>query len=121
MEATDAQHRRPHRLRWYQFSLRTLLLLMLLANIGVSWFATRMHRQREAVEAILKCDCEVACDGDSEDVFVRDVVLVVQVLAGKVPARPPPTWAERLFGKDFLRRAVSVGVPLAKVPGAAPP
>jgi len=43
------------RRRWYQYSLRTLLLVMLLASVGISWFAVKMQRarkQREAVEAI---------------------------------------------------------------------
>ena len=43
------------RRRWFQYSLRTLLLLMLLVSIGMSWVAVRMQRarrQREAVKGI---------------------------------------------------------------------
>jgi hypothetical protein len=32
--------------RWYQFSLRTLLLMMLLVSIGMSCLAVRRHRVR---------------------------------------------------------------------------
>ena len=41
--------------RWYQYSLRTLLLFMVLCAIACSWFAVKMQRvkrQQEAVEAI---------------------------------------------------------------------
>jgi hypothetical protein len=43
------------RRRWFQFRLRTLLVLMLLACIGMSWFAMKMRqarRQRAAIVAI---------------------------------------------------------------------
>jgi len=42
---------------WLQFSLRTLLVFMLLLSLPLGWFAMKMQRasrQREAVEAILK-------------------------------------------------------------------
>ena len=48
--------------RWFQFSLRTLLLLMLVASIGLSWFAMKLQhvrRQREVVVAIEKAGGEV--------------------------------------------------------------
>jgi Leucine-rich repeat (LRR) protein len=43
------------RRRWFQFRLRTLLVLMLLTCIGMSWFAMKMQRirkQRATAEAI---------------------------------------------------------------------
>lgn len=43
--------------RWFSYRLQILLALMLLAGIGVSWFAMTIQRakmQREAVEAIVK-------------------------------------------------------------------
>ena len=45
------------RLRWFQYRLRTLFIVMLLASIGMSWVATRMQkakRQRAAIEIIEK-------------------------------------------------------------------
>ncbi len=53
---------RKPRLRWYQYSLRSLCLVMLLACIGMSWVGVKMQRarrQREAVEAIKKLGGEV--------------------------------------------------------------
>lgn len=56
--------------RWYQFSLRTLLLSVLLASLPLSWLAVRSERarrrqrQREVVSALLNsggvlyCDCQ---------------------------------------------------------------
>lgn len=41
--------------RWYRFSLRTLLVIVLMAAVGLSWLAVKMEqakRQREAVTAI---------------------------------------------------------------------
>jgi len=39
------------KLRWYQYSLRSLMLLVLLAAIFMSWFAVKIkqaNQQREA-------------------------------------------------------------------------
>ncbi len=48
--------------RWYQFSLRTLLVFGLLVSICMSWLAVKLHRgrkQRKAVEAIERLGGEV--------------------------------------------------------------
>lgn len=50
---TNSQPRR----RWFQFKLRTLLVMVLLASIGMSWFGVKMQqvrRQRAAIDAIVK-------------------------------------------------------------------
>ncbi len=44
------------RLRWYQYSLRTLFLLTLFVSLLMSWYAVKMKQamaQKKAVEAIL--------------------------------------------------------------------
>jgi hypothetical protein len=101
---------------WHQFSFRKLLVFMLLASIGLSWPATRMHnarRQKEAVQAILRIEgCQVAYDG--EDVFVPKLYI------GKRPPLPPVTWTESLFGKDFAHRAGTVGLPATRVDEVVP-
>lgn len=103
------------RFRW-QFSLRTMLVVMVLASITLSWFATRLHkarRQQEAVREILKIEgCEVAYDG--EDVYSPDLHF------GKRPPLPPVSWSESLFGKDFVHRAGTVGLPAARVDEVIP-
>jgi len=45
--------RLPPRRRWYQFSLRTLLVWMLLVSVLCAWFGLRVKRVREC-HAILE-------------------------------------------------------------------
>lgn len=56
MSATELQQKLPlHKRRWFQYSLRTLLALTLLASIGLSWLAVKMQRaerQRKAIETV---------------------------------------------------------------------
>jgi hypothetical protein len=110
---------RPRR-RWFQYKLRTLLIAMTLASVGMSWFVARMQRakrQREAVEAILSNGwCDVVYDNDSRDVYMPDLVLLNAAVTGKPPPAPPPApWIESSLGKDFCRSAVGVGIPLSHV------
>lgn len=45
-----------HRRRWYQFSVRTLLVFVVLASMGLSWLAVtiqKARRQQEAAKTIL--------------------------------------------------------------------
>jgi hypothetical protein len=118
MDATECQPVPPKpKLRWYQYSLRSLFLLTLICAILCSWFATRATNQRDAVQAIRSIGgCEVSYDCDPKGVFEPDLKLIANVLEGKPPPPAPrPTWAERVFGTDFVHSAVSVGVPLARV------
>ena len=51
--------------RWYQFSLRTLLIFTVVCAIGSAWVARRMDRKRrdrEAVAVILKLGGSVSYD-----------------------------------------------------------
>ena len=41
--------------RWYQFSLRTLLVLMLVAGCGLGWFAHHLRLARNRQAAIEEC------------------------------------------------------------------
>jgi hypothetical protein len=52
---TTTPRPKPRTRRFLQFSLRTLLIFVLLVSIGMSWFAVKLERarrQREAVEVI---------------------------------------------------------------------
>ena len=123
MTTTDSQSVPPlPKLRWYQYSLRTLLLFVLLCSLLCSWFATRATNQRDAVCAIRSISgCEVSYDCDPRRVFDPDIKLIVAVMEGKPPPpAPKATWTERLLGRDFAHRAVSVGVPLAQVHAVLP-
>ncbi|MCE9544689.1 MAG: hypothetical protein K8T25_04110 [Planctomycetia bacterium] len=46
--------------RPFQFSLRTLLIVMAVAAVPISWFSYKADRQRRAVEALRKSGATVA-------------------------------------------------------------
>jgi hypothetical protein len=69
--------------RWYQFSLRTLLLLVVLAAIGLGLVASWAQRERSremAVEKLEALGAEVRYEEEEEQVIER--------------------WARNLFGLD---------------------
>ena len=84
------------KLRWYQFSLRTLLIVVTLFAFLCSWFAVKMQqaeKQRKAVEAIVKAGGEVRCEPS----------------VGCTPGfhfcrvyEPTPTWLRKILGNDFF-------------------
>ncbi|HEV3417229.1 MAG TPA: hypothetical protein VG056_10460, partial [Pirellulales bacterium] len=63
----ESLHAHPpqRRLRWFQYRLRSWLVLMLLAGVGMNWLVAvknRAERQRAAVEALLKAGAKVEFD-----------------------------------------------------------
>jgi hypothetical protein len=80
--------------RWFQFSLRTLLIFVLLVSIGMSWLGVKMElarRQREAVEAIEKAGGRVTYDSQVDAPFFDPL------------AEPPaPKWVRPILGDDFF-------------------
>jgi hypothetical protein len=71
--------------RWHQYRLRALLVFVLLASIGMSWFATRkrfVKRQREAVRAIRELGGRVECEEEGETSL--------------------PSWLRGLLGDEFF-------------------
>ncbi len=85
------------RRRWFQYSLRTLLLVMLLVSIGMSWFAVKVQkarRQRTVVEAIKKLGGEVKFDYEYGD---------------QLPGNSAdPGWFRNLLEEDFFATVVYV-------------
>jgi Leucine Rich repeat len=80
--------------RWFQFSLRSLLIFTLICAIGSAWLGKRIEqkrKEREAVEAIAKFGGQVAYD------YERDS-----------PKPPGPEWLRGLLGEDFFTRIVGV-------------
>jgi hypothetical protein len=89
------------KLRWYQFSLRNLLIFVTLFAIACSWFAVKMQqaeRQREAVEAILKAGGGVRYD--------------YQLAGTIIPPEEPtgPVWLRRLLGDDIFANVAEVSL-----------
>ena len=95
-----------HRRRFLQFSLRALLVFVLLVSLGMSWLGVKLDRarkQREAVKVIVGAGGEVYYDyhyGDSPDSTVPD------------PYAEPsaPEWARALLGDHFFFEVVCVSV-----------
>ena len=81
---------------WYQYSLRTLLLFMVLCAFACSWFAVKMQqarRQREAVKAI----------EEASGIVVYDYELNRPPVGSPQP--PGPAWMRKLLGVDFFAAA----------------
>lgn len=75
--------------RWFQFRLRTLLIVVLVLSLPLSWFGARLRkarRQRAAVEAIERA-------GGSWFYYCSTSGFSTQ---------PYPTWLRGLLGDDFL-------------------
>ena len=84
--------------RWYQYSLRTLLIFVTLSAIPCSWFAVKMQqarRQRAAVEAIRKLKGIVVYDHE----YDREATY---------SGPPGPTWLRKLVGDDFFASVLEV-------------
>ena len=89
---TDPKPRR----RWHQFSLRTLLIVVLVLSLPSSWLGVKLHearKQREAVGAILEAGGTVLYEYQFDE-------------SGKFVAQaepPTPAWLRSLLGDDLFR------------------
>jgi hypothetical protein len=91
------------RRRWFQYSLRSLIVLMLLASIGMTWLVAikkLADRQGASVKAFQKDGGTVFYDYE------------VDSSGAAIPsAQPPgPSWLRKLLGDDFFRTVIGVGV-----------
>jgi Leucine Rich repeat len=80
--------------RWFQFSLRTLMIFTVVCAVSAGWLGKRIEQKRNervAVEAIVRLGGRVAYD------YERD------------SAKPHgPEWLRGLLGEDFFTRIVGV-------------
>ncbi|MHB1035957.1 MAG: leucine-rich repeat domain-containing protein [Pirellulales bacterium] len=93
----------PRRLRWYQFSLRTALILMLLAALGCSWFAVKLRqaqRRQEVVDNFTKLGGVVRYDYDQDKAG--------NWIPGSQP--PGPVWLRRILGDQMFCDVYGVGI-----------
>jgi hypothetical protein len=89
----DAEPKRKR--RWYQFSLRTLLIFTAIVALACGWLATKIEekrREREAVEAIIKLGGDVTYD--------------YQYTYSREPSGP--IWLTNLLGESFFDDVVDV-------------
>jgi len=83
--------------RWLRFSLRTLLVFVLLASVPLGWFAWKLKqadRQRKAVAAILKTKACVYFDYQYDS---RG-----RIIDGATAKPNGPHWLRELVGRDFF-------------------
>jgi hypothetical protein len=81
--------------RWLRFSLRALLVFVLLLSVPLGWFAWRIQKagkQREAVAAILEAGGRVGYDYELTD----------QGAWKRVAEPATPHWLLKLLGYDFF-------------------
>ncbi len=80
------------KLRWYQYRLRSLLLLMLAVSLVMSAYATlrkAARAQRASVEAVLKLGGKVTYDYEKDP-------------ANPTHQPPGPPWLRKLLGNDWF-------------------
>ncbi len=83
------------KLRWYQFSLRTLLIFVTLVAVACSWFAVKTQqarRQKEIVDAVYRLGGCVQYDYQWK--------VYMEFTIPKPPVRP--FWLCKLLGRDFF-------------------
>jgi hypothetical protein len=98
------------KLRWYQFSLRSLLIFVTLFAIPCSWLAVKMkqaRRQKETVEAVIKLGGIVEYDDGTDSLHSKKGATV-----------SGPTWLRKIFGDDFFRNVTYVGFDDPKITDA---
>jgi len=94
MTVNDSRPPKPKR-RWFQFSLRTLLVFVVVVGIGFGWLGSKLQRAGKNREAAAE---------------VQRVAAEIESLGGMVGMefpKPPPNRLEKLFGDP-------VGVPHLK-------
>jgi len=87
--------------RWFQYSLRTLLVLVLVVSLPCSWLAVKIRqkeKERQAVEEIENLGGIVFYDYQYQGTEA-----------------PGPAWMRKLLGDDFFSDVVSVDLVDCKV------
>jgi hypothetical protein len=92
MAADSAQPAPPRRRRWYQFSLRAVMLLTLLVAVACGLLARRVQRKRRELEAV---------QGLHRSVFAE--CFYAYELENGAGAEPPgPKWLRDALGENFF-------------------
>ena len=98
---------------WFQFSIRSLLLLTVVVAIACSWLAAerqQARKQEAAVEAIKELRGSVWYD------YQWDVSTAWITVNHEEP--PGPTWLRTLLGNDFFANVAYVALPSPQVTDA---
>jgi hypothetical protein len=101
------------KLRWYQYSLRSLFVLTTLVAIGMSWVATKIQQKRAerlALSQIEKLGGLVHVIGPEGE---GDTSIIVYVW--KKPAEP--RWLRRVIGEDIWDNGYDIWLPAEDICG----
>jgi Leucine-rich repeat (LRR) protein len=93
--------------RWLQFSLRTLLVTMLVVGAASGWIGSRLQRarhQEQVVKQLTQLGASVFYDFEWEN--FEEVLLTLNFDSPRTP--PGPEWLRSLVGDDCFRRVVGV-------------
>jgi hypothetical protein len=103
MEAEPIKAEPPKRKRrWFQFSLRTLLVFTVVCAIGSAWVAQKMEQKRDELKTVQ------GIVGSGGQVFYD-----YQMLKGGEP--PGPDWLRTLLGENFFSEVAGVNLDYAHV------
>jgi hypothetical protein len=89
----------PHRRRWFQISLRTLLILVTVTACGFGWLGLTIRQaqqRKEAVETLRNMRWEVRYDYE----LTKDGRPI------KLPRPPGPVWLREMFGLEFVANVI---------------
>jgi hypothetical protein len=88
-----------HWRRWFQFRLRTLLVVVALVSAGLAIVSSRANQRRRAVERIKSAGGIVGYDFECDEKFNR---------RADNPTPPGPDWLRNLIGVDYFATPVYV-------------
>lgn len=92
--------------RWLQFSLRTLVLSVLVLGVGFGWVTERVRRQRQAVSKIGSYGGQVTYDYQLDAFGKPRRDQFGNYLHGLQP--PGPQWLRELLGDDYFQSPVTI-------------
>ena len=95
-----------HRLRWYQYSLRSLFVLTILVAVAGSWFGVK-KQQKEQERAAVKAIEEMG-----------GLVFYDYQVHNRRAEPPGPAWLRAWLGDDFFAHPVAVRLNGTKVTDA---
>ncbi len=103
------------RRRWLQFSLRTLMVLVVIVSLPLGWFAYRLNlarEQRAVIDAIHALGGSTEYDGESgsytEGSYPSMAFGLDSLGFPDPPGCPALVWLRRCLGEDFFVRIVGV-------------
>lgn len=85
--------RSPSRRQWFQFRLRTVLVVFAVMSVCLAIVSSRANRQRQAVEKIKAAGGIAVYDFECDEGFKRRT---------DDPQPPGPEWLRRLIGIDYF-------------------